>query len=266
MDDWTLGVIPAIVLLFVVLGIWKHRASRREQPSQWVDVDRPVSAPPADDDLKWLMPPATMIDGAAWDKHWQDQFAHGVGPLILAVSEMFVDDRELVEAMRANGLRSVLCVGNGISGEPRALQWAGFDVTALDLSPFANEVASKNIPSAEALARLVGNRSGGPEGRLEFVAGDLCEPACCPGPYDVVIERRTLQLYRDDERPSATQAVANRLASKGIFVSHCHDGAWKPPAEPRHRTKEWFVTQGWQMWQRDRALTGRVAWLITTTG
>jgi hypothetical protein len=53
---------------------------------------------------------------------------------------MFCEDWELVGAMRANGMKTVLCVGNGISQEPRALAWAGFDVTALDLSPLATSV------------------------------------------------------------------------------------------------------------------------------
>jgi hypothetical protein len=44
--------------------------------------------------------------------------------------------------MSASGLRTVLCAGNGISPEPRALAAAGFDVTALDFSPAATRLAS----------------------------------------------------------------------------------------------------------------------------
>jgi hypothetical protein len=73
---------------------------------------------------------------------------------------MFVEDGALVDAMRANGLRTVLCVGNGISQEPKALARAGFAVTALDLSPLATDVAERAAPPDEFLAGLIGGRSG----------------------------------------------------------------------------------------------------------
>jgi len=85
------------------------------------------------EDFAWLFPPRTVIDPAAWDRYWQDQLSHGVAEFV----HLFVDDGALVDAMRANGLKTVLCVGNGISQEPRALAWAGFDVTSLDISPLA---------------------------------------------------------------------------------------------------------------------------------
>jgi SAM-dependent methyltransferase len=168
--------------------------------------------------------------------------------------------------MRANGLKTVLCVGNGISQEPRALAWAGFDVTVLDLSPFATKVAAEVAPPDELLAQLVGGRSGGLNGQLEFVVGDLCDGACCPGPYDVVIDRKTIQLYPEPDRPSAIQAVASRLRSPGIFFSQSHDGGWKPPRPRTHALEPWFRAEGWPTWRNDAQLNGRVAWLLTTTG
>lgn len=214
------------------------------------------------DDYNWLIPPSTVVDPVAWDKYWQDQLSHGVGRFV----HMFVNDGELVDAMRGNGLRTVLCVGSGISQEPRALAWAGFDVTALDISPLASKVAAEATPPEDLLANLAGKRLGGRDGRLEFVVGDLCDQTLCPGPYDVVIDRRTLQLWPDTDRPTAIEAVANRLAARGIFFSQAHDGRWKPPAPPQHAVKPWFVTQGWELWRRGVPITGRVAWLFTTTG
>ncbi|MGE5191712.1 MAG: class I SAM-dependent methyltransferase [Deltaproteobacteria bacterium] len=218
--------------------------------------------PQVPDNFDWLFPPNTVRDPAAWDAYWEKQLYYGVAGFV----HMFVDDGDLVDAMRQNGLHSVLCIGNGISQEPRALAWAGFDVTSLDLSPLAAKTAREASPAEEFLARLVGGRAGGQDGRVEFVVGDLCDPACCPGPYDVVIDRKTLQLWPDADRPMAIQAVADRLATRGIFFSQSHDGAWKPPAPPRHLVRPWFVTQGWTFWRRDVPLTGRVAWLFTTTG
>lgn len=136
-----------------------------------------VSEVDSDDDISWLFPPATMVESAPWDQFWRDQLSHGVAGFV----HLFCDDGELVDVMRANGFKTVLCIGNGISQEPRALSWAGFDVTALDLSPFATEVASGAAPPDEFLAELVGGRSGGLNGQLEFVVGDVCDEACCPG-------------------------------------------------------------------------------------
>lgn len=215
-----------------------------------------------DHDCIGLNPPISLVNPEPWDMFWYEHLYHGVGDFV----HLFCDDGDLVDTMRANGLNTVLCVGNGISQEPRALAWAGFDVTALDLSPYATKVASEFTPSADFLARLVGGRSGGLNGNLKFVVGNLCNAECCPGPYDVVIERLTLQLYSDQYQPRALQAVANRLASPGIFFSQSHDGGWKPPAPPVHALEWWFQAKGWPIWPSDGPLTTRVAWLLRTTG
>jgi len=222
----------------------------------------PPRSVPADHDYDWLFPPKTLVDPAPWDEFWRNQLTHGVA----GWADMFCQDDQLVKAMRANGLKTVLCVGNGLSHEARALAWAGFDVTALDLSPLATEMVRSAVVQEDYLARLAGAGAAQAGGSVAFVTGDLCDPTCCPGPYDVVIERKTLQLFPDAERHAAMNAVASRLASRGIFFSHCHDGRWRPPASPNHRTRSWFVSEGWPLWTGDTPLTGRVAWLFTSTG
>ena len=223
---------------------------------------RSASARVPRDDYSWLEPPISLVDPAPWDNYWYQRLAHGVGDFV----HLFCDDGDLVDTMRANGLNTILCVGNGISQEPRALAWAGFDVTALDLSPYATTVASEVNPPAELLAQLVGGRSGGLNGNLKFVAGNLCDAECCPGPYDVIIERLTLQLYSDEYKSRALQTVASRLASRGIFFSQSHNGCWKPPAPRIHWNESWFRAEGWSIWPIDGPLSTRVAWLFTTTG
>lgn len=238
---------------------------RRRSPQQLdlsVGPHRAGARVPDDDDYSWLNPPITLVDPAPWDVYWYEQLSHGAGDFV----HLFCDDGDLVDTMRANGLKTVLCVGNGISQEPRALTWAGFDVTALDLSPYATKVADEATPPPEFLAQLVGGRSGGLNGNLKFVVGNLFDVTCCPGPYDVVIERKTLQLYSEEYRPRALQAVANRLASPGILFSQSHDGGWKPPAPRIHALKSWFRAEGWPIGPADGPLTTRVAWLLTTTG
>lgn len=215
-----------------------------------------------DHECNGLDPPISLVDPVPWDMYWYEHLYHGYADLV----HLFCDDGELVDAMRAHGLKTVLCVGNGVSQEPRALAGAGFDVTALDLSPYATTVASEANPPGELLAQLVGGRSGGPNGDLQFVTGNLRDEECCPGPYDVVIERLTLQLYSAEYQPDALQSVANRLASRGIFFSQSHDGFWRPPREPVHANEWWFRAAGWPIWPIEGPLTTRVAWLLTSTG
>jgi hypothetical protein len=58
-----------------------------------------------------------------------------------------------------------------------------------------------------------------------------------------------------------------RLGPGGIFLSHCHDGGSRPPAESFHATAELFrkaggtISGGRELPER----TGRIAWLVTST-
>lgn len=203
-----------------------------------------------------------MVESAPWDHFWKLRLANRMADAV----HMFCDDGELIDAMRANALKTVLCIGNGISLEPRALAWAGFEVTVLDLSPFALEVAERATLPDDLLHYIVGQRSAGSNGHVKFVVGDLCDPASCPGPYDVVIERRTLQLYPPEQRAAALQAVAHRLGARGIFFSHYHKGNWRY-SEPRiHVNEDWFSNEGWSRWHGETPLDRQVAWLFMSTG
>lgn len=212
-----------------------------------------------EEDFGWMRPPRTMADASAWDTYWQNQVTRGMAGFV----HMFVDDGELVDVMRANGLQTVLCVGNGISQEPKALAWAGFDVTALDISPVASQVARDGEPSDEMLARLAGGRSPGRDGRVEFLVGDLMDSSICPGPYDVVIERKTLQLFPPGQQKNAIDAVAARVADPGILYSHSHH------ADMRNRTfpvADWLDAEGWPRARQLPAVTRRVGWLFSSSG
>ena len=241
------------------LGLGPRERTPRERPPA-----RSPAKPEAELEaaVAWMCPPDTTSDPVAWDGYWGDERTWELA----AFNDAFSHDEALVAALRAHGLATVLCVGNGGSQEPRALAWAGFQVTALDLSPLATEVARHLEPPPEHLARLVGARAARPGGSATFVAGDLMDPAVCPGPYDVVLERRTLQLFAEAERAAAVRAVADRLAARGVFVSHTHDGRWRPEREPWHATAPWFEAEGWPPWRGEHPLSGRAVWLVTTTG
>ena len=244
-----------------MFNLFRKRDKPEEAPQE--TKPDPDSDPKAlEDELRWIFPPKTLVDPADWDNYWREQIAHNVA----GMTDMFCRDGALIDVMRANNFESVLCVGPGLSSEPLALAAAGFKVTALDLSPLVIEKLSSVKFPDEAFDQILEGRERRLAGSLRCVAGDLCDRSLCPGPFDVVIERLTLQLYPDDQRDGAMQAVADRLAGRGIFFSQFHDGGWHPPAPRVHRNESWFMAHGWQHWFGAGSLSGRIAWLYTTTG
>ncbi len=177
----------------------------------------------------------------------------------------------LATVMAEQGLRTILCVGNGISQEPRALAAAGFDVTAMDISSVAVSYAQAHNVDVGRLGSYCSPTLHRPGGRVEFVVGDLLDSAVCPGPFDVVIERRTVQWIAERERSAALSAIASRLNRIGIVVSQCLDDpfpidlGWSQHRSGLfHASESWFREQGWVTCD-DVARppqTGRVAWLV----
>jgi len=222
-------------------------------------------ADPLDLDWDWMIPPADPLDVSAWDRYWTEHVRHEIGP---AGFDIFSDDRGLVAVMNSEGMKSVLCAGSGISQEPRALAQAGFQVVALDRSPQAMEIARGYEFPPEGFEYFCEPEMRRPGGHVEFVTGDILDPAVCPGPFDVIIERRTAQLYFTRDMGAVLSELEKRLGQEGIFLSHCHDGRWKGPAAPHHFTKSWFEENRWTIWsgRPGRKPPGRVAWLITSTG
>jgi chemotaxis methyl-accepting protein methylase len=179
---------------------------------------------------------------------------------------MFCNDNFLLEVTQARSLSTVLCVGSGLSTEPHALAVAGLDVTALDLSPFAMEWARQvQFKSSDRFFDRRWLRDGG---KVRFVVGDLMDPSVCPGPYDLIIERKTLQLFPDEQRQSALAFVLNRLSDRGVLLTHCHDGCWKPPGPPRHHVRPLLTAAGMRIVQGQTipAEAGRFAIVFTSTG
>jgi hypothetical protein len=218
--------------------------------------------------------PMEMKDAGFWDKWWRDR-------LSTRTSDMFPDhghEEPLVRyrgsiatVMAEYGLRTVLCAGNGVSQEPRTLAGAGFDVTALDISPVAVSCAEAFHYDSHALGNYYSSPIHRPGGRVEFVVGDLLDIRVCPGPFDVVIERKTVQWFAEHERAAALSALSARLSEVGIFLSLCLDDAF--PLELGwsqhesgffHASESWFREHGWTIWDGvpNSTLAGRVAWLI----
>lgn len=223
-------------------------------------------------------------DSAFWDQWWRERLARRRSDLFPNGAMWFdrrwgrlpnlgTSDHWLAHVMAENGLRTVLCAGNGIAQEPRALAAAGFQVTALDISPVAVEVAEAHQPSARELAGLVALPLHRPGGDLEFVTGDLRDRTVCPGPFDVVIERRTVQHFAESDRAAALAALAGRLRNPGILFSECFDdpfpsdlGYSQHPSGYSHASEAWLRAQGWAIWDGvpSATLLGRVALLVRT--
>jgi len=219
----------------------------------------------ADDDLEWLRPPCTIDDIAAWDKYWTDQIRHGLTP---ALFDFMNHGGDLAAVMTGLGMRSVLCAGNGISQEPRAFAEAGFDATALDRSPVATNFAQTWTFGPQDYEFNLGSHRRGEGGQVQFVLGDILDSSTCSGPFDVVIERRMLQLFEPERRPTALAALAARMKENAILFSHTHYGHWRPGDDPTHPLQSLFLEAGWRLWSPHTGPKppGRVAWLYFSTG
>lgn len=238
---------------------------RRRLPSPAERLEQQLAAARADD-MAWFFPPGDVRAAEPWNQYWRAQLEHGIGP---PLHDMFCfGDGDLLDAIGQRHLETVLCAGSGISQEPHALAAAGLDVTALDISPFAMRFASQAVLNGNEHERFFGPNRARAGGTARFVVGDLMNPEVCPGPFDVVIERRTLQLFPEAERTAALSAVTARLSERGILLTHCHDGRWRPPAAPRHVIEPLLGPAGFHMMGRGSLLPsdGRVAIAMMSTG
>jgi hypothetical protein len=265
-----------------------------EEPADLEDLDEL-------DELDWLRPPEDVHDAAGWNRYWKAQVDHAVA----GFHDMFLQEEGLARLMAARGLESVLCAGNGVSLQPHALAYAGFNVTAADLSTWAIELIRDLRPDSKYLKKLLYGsiffrpifwrsmpetcrrlgwlfvnvqkhlfnplRHGG--GTLEFLSGDLLDPGLCKGPFDVVIERCMVQLFSGAERDEILEKLTARLSPTGIFVSHCHMGWWRPGTPRDHILEAWFREHGFKIIEDSlrsldelSKIPGRIAMLSVSTG
>jgi hypothetical protein len=229
--------------------------------------------------------PMEAKDARFWDEWWRNRLSEKYDSSLFPCFEsplgcdprslyrLVNGDDLLATVMSEHGLRTILCAGNGVSQEPRALAAAGFDVTSLDISPVAVSYAKAYDADSHRLDYFCSPKLHRPGGRVEFIVGDLLDITLCPGPFDVVIERRTVQWFAEHERAAALSALAGRLNKVGIFMSQCLDDAF--PMElgwSQHRSgffhasESWFRERGWVTCDEVASppLTGRVAWLVRT--
>jgi hypothetical protein len=239
--------------------------------------------------------PRDVHDREAWNEYWNKQIP--LGPMEQGFNDFMSSDPTLVALLHQRGARTILCAGVGLSSEPLALALHGFDVTALDISDVPGLAFRASIRDpAHPLRRLpiqtvreddtvifladqvidpelcppIHRSEGHPPrggGSLSYSTGDLVDPEVCPGPYDVLVERRTVQLFPEGEHEAALDRLAARLGPRALLISHQHSGAWRPGEPRRHFASEWleasdFTREG----ASNAAGSARVARLWLSTG
>ena len=212
--------------------------------------------------------PRDVHDGEAWDGYWRAHIE--VGPMEQGFSDMMSNDPRLIPFLDQRDVRTILCVGNGLSSEALALAIHGFNVTVLDISAIPRwrfDPDARIDPESYPPMHRTEARPPRGGGSLTSVTGDLMDADLCPGPFDVVIERRTVQLFPPAEQSAALDRLAARLAPGGLFVSHQHHGGWRPDQPRQHYASTWATEHGFTLDGASGADGGgRVARLVYTTG
>lgn len=205
-----------------IAGVPSTKSEKREV----IEVpgsDAVLAAWMAASDAGLLDPCRDVHDRGAWDDYWKNHLR--VGTIEQGFADQMSSDDTLLGMLARRGSRTILCAGNGVSTEATSLALHGFDVTALDISAVPAEALAASLRDAEHPLRRIPGLSmrddgsvtfdtdrpidprlcprmhqsdeylprGG--GSLSFITGDLIDPAISPGPFDVVIERRTVQLF-----------------------------------------------------------------------
>jgi SAM-dependent methyltransferase len=173
-----------------------------------------------------------VLNASEWDGWWVANHVSAPGPASRHVSGFEVV-RSLLPFLRARPGARVLSAGCGVSLEVRALAAAGVDAVGLDVSELAIAHARSCTHFEEEAARFLspGQRRRG--GSAAWVTGSLLDPAACPGPFDAIICRATLQYFwRQGLLDEAIDALTARLAPDGVLVVTSHGDVASSTAIP----------------------------------
>lgn len=145
----------------------------------------------AEDPEAMPLPPYNWEDRQAWERYWRRTLDYGsVWFHALGRGESYAI--KALPLLRSRGFRRLLFAGTGISLEPKAFAHAGFQVTALDVSPTACEFVRKAPWDEEKMSTF-------------FQVG---EPHLENGAYVHRIDRElTRQRKEQEQRPGGTWEV-----------------------------------------------------------
>jgi len=197
-----------------------------------------------------------------WDCFWESMIPQKMGDEIFDYLGGADTLRSWAAILKARGCNTILFAGNGISLEPLIFADMGFVVTVLDISAKANrfltnlsDCIGSNRELFERQIELLGLSEQSIQNLIpsvKIVTGDIYQTTCCPGPFDIMITRRTLQCYwnwnPDAENQNAgnkviegIKALFNRLSCNGLLYFHCHNFHFLSEEFDLHN---WLATQG----------------------
>lgn len=165
-----------------------------------------------------------------WDNWWKDYEKEG-----LYKSDYFPFYRlnyYCSEVFEEKRYKTILFVGNGISQEPQEFCYAGYKVIAMDISPYATNIAINVKPSEEDLTMrfqsydtntkkyqdeswLVKHKPGG---EISFIVADINDPEICLGQYDIVVCRKVLQYFENAYLQEICRSLIKRISENGCLI------------------------------------------------
>ena len=141
-----------------------------------------------------------------WDRFWADQAAHNF--IVQKVNNAICNVNETTALMRAN------------------------DSTRFSASAAASRVNPQGSRPLDSRSPVLGNISGGDRAGQERAPlsttshrlpdGSLLDHHILPGPFDMIIQRRTLQLFSDEDRAVGLRHWPTGSERQPV-LSHCHD-------------------------------------------
>jgi SAM-dependent methyltransferase len=172
--------------------------------------------------IRWEEEKYVKIDNPTeyWDSYWKNIISKEG---IKGTFSYFEIIDKIVPILEKLQLKKILCVGNGISLEPLALAYIGFDVDVLDISKEAIDFISNYRLSSDDAKKFFLEDQHCIGGKINYIVGDFRDKSLCPGKYDVVITRRTLQYFTRDNFFGNLNTLIEKLNEGGIFINHTHN-------------------------------------------
>ncbi len=127
-----------------------------------------------------------------WDKRFQDEgYVWGTSPSQTAA--------RAVEIFRNNGVQKILVPGSGYGRNTKLFSESGFDVTGIEISEVASEMAREYDPQTRTYN------------------GSVLDMSLAPEQYDAIYCYNVLHLFREKERELCLKQCADKVRDDGLL-------------------------------------------------
>lgn len=127
-----------------------------------------------------------------WDNRFQDEgYVWGTSPSQTAVYA--------VEIFRKNGAQKILVPGSGYGRNTKLFSESGFDVTGIEISEVASEMAKEYDPQTRTYN------------------GSVLDMSLAPEQYDAIYCYNVLHLFREKERELCLKQCADKVRDDGLL-------------------------------------------------